>query len=225
MAYSVVASRDEYLGQHGGTSTAIDTTGATLLTLAIVSYFAFPPAVGDISDSYGNTWQALTARVGGSAQIQIFYAENPAVGSGHTVTVSKNDSYTGINLTAWGGAATAGVFDVENGSSEAFPVPSKQPGSVTAAQANSLYLTAVGRNTSFTTWSIDSGFTLINAGYDYPPVAYYIDAGPTAKNPTWSFTPDTITAAVIAVFKPGAAPAPTLQPLPPWRARPPLYFR
>jgi len=225
VAYSLVASQEEYLGQNGGTSASIDSTGATLLTLAVESYTGFPVALGNISDSKGNTWQALTARTGLSGHLRIYYAENPTVGSGHTVTVSRSDSYTGIVFSAWSGAATSGVFDVENGASNVFDVTSFQPGSVTASQANSLYITALARDSTLTTFSVDSGFTLVDTAYEYPALGYYVDTGPTAKNPTWSFSPSTIVCAVIAVFKPGAADAPSFQPQAPWRHRPPLYFR
>jgi hypothetical protein len=73
------------------TSTAIDTTGSSLL-LVMVGISRSSTSI-TISDSKSNTWRSLTQYVSTSVLCQIFYAYDKAgaslsVGTGHTVTIS-----------------------------------------------------------------------------------------------------------------------------------------
>lgn len=69
------------------TTSAIDTTGATLIVVCL----GWRLGSGSLTDSKGNTWTALTARSVDSystwdATQQMFYCSLPTVGSGHTFT-------------------------------------------------------------------------------------------------------------------------------------------
>jgi lysophospholipase L1-like esterase len=162
-----------------GTTTGIDTTGATLL-VAAVTYFSS----GTLTDSKGNTWTALTAR-GGFGFEQIYYCVSPtSVGTGHTISYSGG--FTVLQLLAFSGVA---AFDKTAGAN------GLTPGSITPTNANELVITLVqdhGTGNDFT--SAPAGFTLTghvsgNTSNNFATgVAYQIQTSATAANPTWTET-------------------------------------
>lgn len=92
------------------TTGAIDTTGATILA-AVVSHFDL---TNTLSDSNGNIWTATTLRQAASSKAQLFYVLNPAVGSGHTFTVSgAGATYPTLTVLAFSLASPA--YHSENG--------------------------------------------------------------------------------------------------------------
>jgi hypothetical protein len=202
----------------GGTATtsAIDTTGSTLMVMVVANY-GVDSSTATIVDSKSNTWTALTNYVNGNSNVAIFYAQNPTVGSGHTF--SCTGGYCTIFVSGWSGTATTSVFDVQNGASTSGA--SLQTGSVTPSQADSLIISGFGDNDN-TALSIDSGFTKINqqrnnsssTGAD----AYLIQTTASAVNPTWTASGTVARAAAIAVFKPAGSGAPAM------RRRQPISF-
>src|SRR5262252_10214264 len=117
MAIALVASIQSTTAQNGGTSGAIDTTGANLLVLSL-GYYGTPT----VSDSKGNTWVPLTAHVGASGTgigHRIYYAKNAVVGTGHTITVTGTNTWPVIAFYAFSGADTAAPFVAENGAQSA----------------------------------------------------------------------------------------------------------
>src|ERR1700761_2111418 len=72
-------------GANGGPAAAINTTGANFIVLE-TSYASTPIVVTDVT--YGNTPVPLTATTTGSGGTeQIFYFQNPTVGTGHVFSV------------------------------------------------------------------------------------------------------------------------------------------
>lgn len=205
MAFALVANVGAATG--GSTTTgAANTTGANLIVICIGAN----GVVVAPSDSKGNTWTALTQRTSGAVgATQIFYCLNPTVGSGHTFT--SGGGFPTVTVTAWSGAATSSVFDVETGATSA-SASSLATGSVTPANANSLVIASVGISDAMTgTAAITGGFTVSNAIYGQPGVtegggqAYLIQTSAAAANPTWSgWSPAGSCAAAIAVFKAAA---------------------
>lgn len=175
------------------TTGGVDTTGANLIVLGVVSSSA-PPT---LSDNKGNTYTLLTQQSNGGAWSGIAYCAGPIVGTGHTFTI--NGGVPAIDVEWYSGAASS-PFDVENGASG----NATQPGSVTPSQPNSLVVcVAGGSDTGALT--IDSGFTITNqtplaGGVHYSlAMAYLIETSIVAQNPSWNTT---TSAAEIAVFKP-----------------------
>lgn len=212
MAFSLVANTGAATG--GSTTTsAINTTGANLIIIACSGN----GVVASPTDSKSNTWTALTSRTSGViGATRIFYCLNPTVGSGHTFTCASG--FPTVTVTAWSGAATSSVFDVENGATSS-SATSLATGSVTPANANSLIIAAIGMSDQMTgTGAINGGFTVANAIYGQPGVtegggqAYLIQTSAAAANPTWSnWSPAGSCAAAIAVFK-AAGGGPTFVP-------------
>lgn len=77
------------------TTAAVDTTGATLLVVIVHTIFALSGT--SISDSKSNIWQPLTiygANTGfPDSTLQMYYAYNPTVGTGHTFSGAATGGY------------------------------------------------------------------------------------------------------------------------------------
>lgn len=191
---------------NGFSSGAIDTTGATLLVVAIGNYTGFS-VTPTLSDSKGNTWSQLTAKTHGETRSVLYYCASPTVGSGHTFTIAGNSTYAAICVSAFSGAHSS-PFDTENGS--AWNGTSAQPGSVTPSEDSALVVSGLSLRGLYATGqsaSINSGFTISDEslGVDlqslHCALAYAIQTTATAVNPTWSWGTSDAFATTIAVFK------------------------
>ena len=105
MAINLVASTT-LAGTNGGTSSAVDTTGANLLVLS-AAYFS----TITVSDSKGNTWVPLTVRGSGPIH-QLFFVASPVVGTGHTFTVTGTGIYVGVVVHAYNGSGGPPTFQL-----------------------------------------------------------------------------------------------------------------
>lgn len=149
-------------GVTGATSSAFDSSGGDLLIVGYAGY-NLPDTM---SDNKGNTLTALTAQSTGAAQegrSRIYYAENPTVGTGHTVTWAYAGYGNGTAVAAvFSGYATASVFDVEDGFATNSNVSSIQPTTLTPSQNNSLIvsMTAFTNNMTSGTGTIDLDFII-----------------------------------------------------------------
>lgn len=188
------------------TTSGIDTTGSKLIVI-VVSWFS---GAVTVSDSKGNTYTALTSRIdsSGSYANRIYYCISPTIGTGHTFTVAA--SFVVFNAMSFSLSSGTPTFDVENGlNHDASTVSSLQPGTVTPAGNNELFITGITWNNPATppTASINSSF---NTPYQsqqgannlYGGASYKIQTTGAAENPTWSFdNPINDAAATIAVLK------------------------
>jgi len=198
-------------GLNGATTSAIDTTGVTLIVV-IVNWYAVTTAVATLTDSKGNTYTGLTQRGNASIASRIFYCLAPIVGSGHTFTVAGTSTYSSIEVQGWNGNATSSVVDTQNGTGVSTS-STQQTGSVTPSENNCLIVAGMLFASSGTV-SINSGFTISDQiAYSAPAnygaaAAYLVQTTAGAVNPTWTATSaDKVSS--IAVFKP-AGPASSL---------------
>lgn len=195
MAIALVTNTAKGTAQNGGTTNAIDTTGANLIVVAI-AYFS--GTISSISDSKSNTWTALTNAANGSNEFRLFYCLNPTVGSGHTFTVSASSQYPTICVAAFSGVKTASAFDQQSA------VGSTNPGSVTPTEDNELVVTGLCGDCDAT--STYSGFTVTNAiaftggSFMGGAMAYKVQTTATTVNTAWSAT-GSVRASGIATFK------------------------
>jgi|SRR6266853_671248 len=188
------------------TSSAIDTTGATLLVANMANYE--PAGVPTLSDSKSNTWTQLTLRVvTGDVEGRLYYVENPVVGSSHTFTFTGTLVYTALCVAAFNATLISAVYDSnETGTSNSSTATSIQPGSVTPSQDNCVICTGMGAGGA-TSITVDSGFTITDVvnysnGVNFAGgLAYLVETAPVAKNPTWSWTTAGKCYAVTGVFK------------------------
>lgn len=203
MAYALITSlQGNSTDSNGFTTSSGNTTGADLIIVSL----ATGVSSGTISDSKGNTWTPLTQRTGGFSDrfYQFFYCQGGTVGSGHTFSVTGTANFPSLCVSAWSGS-TAAPFDVENGNSLAFG-NSIQTGSITPTVDNELLVTGMCYDDTSTP-TIDVGFTVLQTlpvtgfGYTGQQIAYIIETTATAKNPTFSWTNNSRSAAAIASFK------------------------
>ncbi len=209
MAFALVADVATAPGSGGGTTTpAINTTGATLLIVALAGG---GDRLTGFSDSKSNSWSALTDHAP-SIGVRILYCANPTVGSGHTFTYTTGGSYPVIMAQAWSGAS-ATPFDAENGN-VAGSCASLATGNITPAEDGELLVSAVTFNNDSPSETIDLGFTLgsgqnFGGGNNYGGgIAYQIQTTATARNPTWSGASGLDRGVALAAFKAGAGPPP-----------------
>jgi|NGEPerStandDraft_6_1074524.scaffolds.fasta_scaffold120595_1 hypothetical protein len=177
------------------TTAAIDSSGADLLILGLV--WDSSSLAGDLIDSKGNTWTALTSKA--TPMVQIWYCKPSTVGSGHTVTVDNHTGgglYLSAYLAAFSGSSPT-PFDLENGANNT----ATSPGSITPSQSNELVIAVASSGSSAPT--VDANMTLLNnnavSGGTYwgGGMAYRIQITAAAINPVWAGS----AACVIASFK------------------------
>lgn len=86
-------------GQNGGTSGAIDSTGANFLL--VPAGFYNNGGTFTLVDSKGNTFASATRHDGsGSASSKFLYCNAPVVGSGHTITSGGSNTFSNVQLLA-----------------------------------------------------------------------------------------------------------------------------
>lgn len=210
VAHGVGSSTDS----NGFTTGSIDTTGCGFLIVGVV--LGGGVSTGTLTDSKSNTWTALTQATGGFSDrfSQLFYCENPTVGSGHTFSISGTANFPSLFIAGFSGGATSSSFDVQNNNPGGVS-SSVTTGSVTPSVDNELLVAMLNFDVTDTP-TIDSGFTILDTinsgsfGHTNGQMAYLIETTATAKNPTFSWTNASRGMGVIATFKAaGGTPAAT----------------
>lgn len=201
-----VATTSSTPGSGGGSTSAIDTTGANLLLIS-VSFYSGSTTVLTVSDSKGNIWIPLTLRNAGNAAHRYYYALDPAVGTSHTVTVSGSAVYPVLTFAAYASADPLAPFEVENGAT-ATSGTSLATGSVTPAVNESLIVSGWAGMNAATNPNVDSGMTKTTSQNSSAGVcisgaaAYLVQTIAAAINPTWTWTGTDHVAESIVVFRP-----------------------
>lgn len=184
-------------------TSAIDTTGATLIVVGIVQNNGF--TAGSVSDNKGNTYTGLFANVGGSSTFsQLFYCTSPSVGAGHTFKCDNSSSFiaASISVQVWQGGT--GTFDVQNHNT-GFGT-SLQTGSVTPSVNNSLIVTSINVDGSPSSITQPTSFTMSDSdvvSVEPGGMAYFVQGTAAPINPTWTWASAGSTGtATIATFTP-----------------------
>ena len=201
---SLVASVSAGLGQNGGTPSAITTTGANLIVIAVAfSRYSAGNAIAP-TDSKGNTWTGLTVRESGGANYvtgRLFYCYNPTVGTGHTFSFAHSSSYSSIAVAAFSGLA-ASPFDQQNGAVSDTGVTTLATGTITPSQATTLAIAFLAGGDAP---SVDSGFTLAEsatAAMSWPvALGYKVLSSTSVQGMTWTWSSASECAGGIANFK------------------------
>lgn len=192
-----------HTGNAGGTTSAINTTGANLIVVGVHDVGTNPSS---ISDSASNTWTLAKAQLGTSVGVALYYCYNPTTSASHTFSES-GASDPSMFVIAFSGAVSSPLDQTNSGTSSATTV---QTGSVTPSQNNEI-LAVIGANGSggsVTLNSIDSGFTITDkvpgAGANASGgIAYLFQSTAASVNPTLTFSTSNGNAAAIATFKTG----------------------
>jgi hypothetical protein len=193
---TLVSQVTENLGFSGGTTSAIDTTGATLL-IAAISYYDLGSGV-NLSDSKSNTWTLVSPEADeGYTRMAVYVATGSiTVGSGHTVTQNGGTTLTSVSFSAWSGTHASPV-DQENEGVAGAGSSTIQPGSITPTQDGSLVICAVAfepTSNPFTGLpsSDDASMSLLGEAWTNTngfgiTVRYKIQATAAAINPTVTY--------------------------------------
>jgi hypothetical protein len=208
---SYVNSASFGLGLSGGTTSAVNTTGANFLFVFVNSYQGIPT----VTSSPSNTWHARTG-YGTSTQAVIypFYAYNANVSSSQSFTVSGTSLYCSITIVAFKGVlASSDPYDVEAGKTPALSSTSSVAAGAGINPNNNgeLLVTGVATQTYPTTqvFSCNSGFTVASqfgfvSGQMAGGIGYKIQGTAAATTPTWAWTGPTtgdFATAEISAFK------------------------
>lgn len=190
---STAATNDgAFAGQQ--TTDPIDTTGANFLIVCADQGFGNTSL--SVSDSYSNTWQALTpAQAGGCPQL--FYCYAPTVGTGHTFTASAVSDDVSIAVAAFSGLnGTSSVYQsgsIVNSASGASGT-TKQAGDITPASLGDLVINGLGwwKSNAAPTVSIDTDFTVLDltgiGNFSNAVLAYLVAPSTATVNPTWTMS-------------------------------------
>lgn len=181
-------------------SAAIDTTGADLIVAVACGQS------GTFQDNLGNTYiQAVTTSDVTRGASSLYYCYNPTVGSGHTFSVAGG--YEAVSVAAFSGIADSPLDATSAANSGGNAVLIIQPGSITPSSDGELIIAGMGGGKTFSTVSVDSGFTVADiepgvANQNYgSAIAYLFQTTTAAVNPTFTRDQSGESYAVIASFK------------------------
>lgn len=217
VAHTIVQSTDT----NAVTTSAIDTTGSTLLVMLISHQNG--SGTGNPSDSKGNTWVLAVSDtgLGFNPNTYLWYVQNPTgkVGSGHTFTGGAAGTFPSVVVLTFSGTDTAASVDQTNHGNGSGTT--QTPGSVTTS-VDEVFVSGLGTQTTGS-FSIGSSFTLTDSGplqggaaYG-AALAYKIESAAT-ENPTWTVGSSAANSATIATFKAltGVTPDQEVPSLQPW---------
>lgn len=214
-AIALISHSAKYDSAPGPTTSAINTTGATLEVCIIGGYSGAwttgSGTTGPITDSLSNTWNYLTPQADGfgAGQIQIAYSFGVNAGASQTFTLTTTIFQGSIACSAYSGTfTTSSVFTIgkQNGAAtlNGIPVSSLSTGTVTPAGTGYLYVSGWSQgiandnsgqaNTSLI--ALDSVSGANSALSD----SYLIFSGSSALAETWTQTNAGNEEVVIAVF-------------------------
>jgi hypothetical protein len=200
----------------GGTSSAINTSGASLLVAVFSRYTTASGGYsGYLSDSASNVWQ-YASRFGGSL---ILFVPNPITSSTHTFTIGN---VTGISVFpslivyACSGVTTFYPFAAQNGVVLGSASTTAQTGQVTPIESGDLIVSGCSApGSSGLTASVNSGFstaTVVVPGASwFADTAAYLFARSTSPvNPTWTMSQSEPWNCAIALFLASGATPPVV---------------
>ena len=190
------------------TTTAIDTTGASMIAICATGASSNASAP---SDSASNTWLlANTQNEDGDLRVNLWYAIGPATSATHTFTF-KGQSPAGA-VMAFSNVASGP--DKQSQSVRGWGAPLTS-GPVTPTNANELVLSCMSFFTAIAPPTV-SPLTLVDelpyrGGYNGSlgtASAYMVQTTARAVNPTWSYSPNAPAATVTDTFYSTLSPAP-----------------
>ena len=183
------------------TTTAINTTGATLLQICYMAPYGALVQPTDSANNAAGKWINFGSGYGTAA---CYYILSPTTSSSHTFSVTNNGGYNAA-LAVY---AFSGVASFDTASMVGGPF---QPGSITPASNGELLLTVeLNWSGSYTSAAVNSGFTITDntaTTYQLAAQAWQVQTTAAAINPTWSgFTDGGYSGrgVAIAAYKPSA---------------------
>lgn len=195
MAINIVDHTSQISTDSNGftTSSAINTSGATLVVVVISSYGSSTAPV--LTDSKGNSWTQLVEQSNASNRCNVYYAyDTGKVGSSHTFTLTQNGSYCSVCVAAYSGTRTSSdPLTDQQGTFLGTGDPTIQPPAINAGTGGDLAVAFLS-STSSNVFTIDNGgsgatFSIVEhqeatANGQASALAWKTFSGST--QPTWS---------------------------------------
>lgn len=213
MGATLIAHTEKFTAANGGTTNAVDSTGANFGRIEVCWYNGETGEV-TVNDNKGNTWIPLTKRTNGIFSLQGWYCENPTVESGHTVSATGPNTFPGIAVQFFAFDATPSGSLLNEGSANFSSQSSAQPGSFTPSADNALIFCSVGLTDNASgTPAIDSGFsgyavTWVFGTSEGVGLGFLAQTTAAAVNPTWTWTGASTGSCSIDAFSTGGSPPP-----------------
>lgn len=186
-------------GANGGTTAAIDCTGANLIIRSL-EWFA-GGSITSNTDSSGNSYGSPIITQGGGAgnnAVSIYAVVNPTVSSSQTFSVAGVGSFPTISIECWNDSSGTPAFDtgaVNNGTALSASTIAAGTFAYLPTVPNALVLTSISSFTSVSVvYTPDSGFTVSDqtsptASHVGGALAYLIQTTATSVNPIWTLSP------------------------------------
>ncbi len=217
-AIAIIAHHTYALGASGGTTSSLDITGATNISIGVCMYTAAGTKPPTVTDSKGDTLNARTAQDSSEPYIRIYdYDFGSALGSttNYTVTVTSSSSFSSVGIIAWAGGKASASFDLQAGGiqNSSGGTSVQDSASVTPSEANEILVSFLCYSASNTP-TIDSSFTTPGANdrANYSAGAnegiiqsWQIQTTATARQPTWSWTSNQRGVTALATYKQAAS--------------------
>lgn len=218
MSITVIASTSKQgiAAATPNTTSAINTTGATIIEVSLAVNNGTTPTV---SDSKSNTWVALTAIAGTNETTYKFYANCSASGkngTSHTFSVSGANAFCPIAVVAYAG--TNLIFGSQSAGAASGSTTALSTGSVTPPTSPALITSALGGAAARVGLAVAGGTLAIretqvfSGGVSYAlAIADEIQVVAAARNPAWSWTPASESAGLTAYYYEDVWPVPIEQ--------------
>ena len=133
----------------GGSTSAIDTTGATLIVASVGRLNS-----GTLTDSESNTWTLASSPGINTTTQEYYYCISPTTSASHTFTYSGSNTFPGISVAAYSGDLSFDAIVTKTTVS----ATSQQSSPLTPDQASSVLVIGLA-HTDTNAMSIDSSFT------------------------------------------------------------------
>lgn len=188
--YALVAHASAFDEDTAVTSSQ-NTTGCKLIVLGTGTYEGNAIVPRTISDNKGNTYTALIEygpAGAGRNYVQLYYCINPTVGAGHTFSNASTGNRPTICMLAYSYTGTTPSLDTATGLG-AGNWTTIQPGSITPAGNNEVFVTSANKYVFTGTLTINSSFTIQDSAAssrDFLYIADIIQTTGGALNPTWT---------------------------------------
>lgn len=215
MTIALVAHTGFASGTSGGTTSAINTTGADFIvanvTSANIGGVSFSDILAAFSDSLGNTWSSnITGGAPSGSAPMLIYALAPTVGSSQTFTCSLTSLFGVFQVAAFSNVTSADQNDIGfagGGNTGTIGTP------ITPANNNGLVISCCSVN-DVSLPTIDSGFTItdqaetLGGNYVGGGLAYLVQTTASAVDPTWTWTSSSSWSVILATFNPSITASP-----------------
>lgn len=187
------------------TTDAINTTGASLIVVCIVSvYYNEQP----VQDNQGNTWTSAGEIMSGGSyvRLKIFYKYAPTTNASHTFSTVGGYGVNYASMIVFAFSGTTGTSYESNNYTQNGYSP-LSTGNVTPSTNGQVLVALLGSHYTTAVSSVTSGFTPYNVASSpnnfFASAAYYIQQTAGAKECTFTWSPSQTWSgtALIANFK------------------------